>query len=113
MPLWRGTVSGILFAEVIGSGGGIEACGHLEAIARLPVTGHRAWGALRQGWMKGHSRGLLRLRAFEDGARMARNAINACITFMLLGRRSMPWTELPAYLDQVHLYRGPTAVSWA
>ena len=79
--LWRDGF-GILFAEVIGAGGGIEAVREtLEAIARLPVDlvipGHGAPfvevdDALRAAFS--------RLQAFEqDGARLARNAIRACI----------------------------------
>lgn len=105
--LWRDGF-GILFAEVIGSGGGIEAVrSTLEAIARLPIDrvipGH---GAPFVEVDEALAAAFSRLRAFEeDGARMARNAIRACITFMLLERRSMPLDELPAYLDRVHLYR--------
>ena len=105
--LWRDGF-GILFAEVIGSGGGIEAVrSTLEAIARLPIDrvipGH---GAPFVEVDEALAAAFSRLRAFEeDGARMARNAIRACITFMLLERRSMPLDELPAYLDRVYLYR--------
>ncbi len=105
--LWRQGF-GILFVEVIGAGGGIEAVREtLEAIARLPVDrvipGHGAPfvevdEALRAAFA--------RLQAFEqDGARMARNAIRACITFMLLEQRSIDLDALPNYLDEVHLYR--------
>ncbi len=105
--LWRDGF-GILFAEVIGAGGGIAAVREtLEAIARLPVDvvipGHGAPfvevdDALRAAFA--------RLQAFEqDGARMARNAIRACFTFMLLEQRSIDLDALPAYLDEVHLYR--------
>ncbi len=105
--LWRDGF-GILFAEVIGAGGGIEAVREtLEAIARLPVDlvipGHGAPfvevdDALRAAFS--------RLQAFEqDGARMARNAIRACITFMLLEQRRIDLDALPVYLAEVHLYR--------
>ncbi len=105
--LWRDGF-GILFAEVIGAGGGIAAVREtLEAIARLPVDvvipGHGAPfvevdDALRAAFA--------RLQAFEqDGARMARNAIRACFTFMLLEQRSIDLDALPTYLDEVHLYR--------
>lgn len=105
--LWQNGF-GILFAEVIGAGGGIEAVREtLEAIARLAVDlvipGHGAPfvdvdGALRAAFS--------RLRAFEqDGARMARNAIRACVTFMLLEQRSIDLDALPAYLAEVPLYR--------
>jgi hypothetical protein len=52
------------------------------------------------------ARAFARLRAFEeDGARMARNAIRACITFSLLDRRSIALDDLPEHLDRVTLYR--------
>lgn len=105
--LWRDGF-GILFAEVIGSGGGLEgARSTLEAIARLPVErvipGHGAPFVEVEEALKA---AFARLRAFEeDGGRMARNAIRACITFALLERREMDIDTLPAYLEQVPLYR--------
>jgi len=51
-------------------------------------------------------RAFARLQAFEaDGARMARNAIRACVTFKLLDVRSMALDELPRHLDETPLYR--------
>ena len=105
--LWRDGF-GILFADVVGSGGGLEAARlTLEAIARLPVDlvipGH---GAPFVEVDEALEAAFARLRAFEeDGARMARNAIRACFTFMLLEQRSMALDALPPYLDSVHLYR--------
>lgn len=105
--LWRDGF-GILFAEVIGSGGGLEgARATLEAIARLPIDrvipGHGApFAEVDEALEAAFSR----LRSFEDdGARMARNAIRACITFMLLEQRRMDLDTLPAYLAEVPLYR--------
>ena len=105
--LWREGF-GILFVEVIGLGGGIQAVREtLEGIARLPVDhvipGH---GAPFVEVDEALASAFSRLRAFEeDGARMARNAIRACLTFTLLEQRSMDLDGLPAYLDEVPLYR--------
>jgi len=105
--LWRDGF-GILFAEVIGAGGGLEgARSTLEAIARLPVErvipGH---GAPFVEVEEALESAFARLRAFEeDGARMARNAIRACFTFTLLERRSLNIGSLPDYLASVPLYR--------
>lgn len=105
--LWRDGF-GILFAEVIGSGGGLEgARATLEAIARLSVDrvipGH---GAPFVEVDEALGAAFARLKAFEDdGARMARNAIRACVTFMLLEQRRMDLDTLPAYLAEVPLYR--------
>ncbi len=104
--LWRDGF-GILFAEVIGSGGGLEAArATLEAIARLPVDwvipGH---GAPFVEVDEALATAFARLRYFEeDGARMARNAIRACFTFMLLERREIALDSLPEYLASVPLY---------
>lgn len=104
--LWREGF-GILFSEVLGSGGGIAgARGTLEAIAGLPIT----------GVIPGHGEPFVevdealaaafaRLRAFEeDGSRMARNAIRACITFRLLEKRRVSMEWLAAHLAEVPLY---------
>lgn len=105
--LWRDGF-GILFAEVIGTGGGLEgARATLEAIARLPVEhvipGH---GAPFIEVEEALDAAFARLRAFEeDGARMARNAIRACFTFTLLEQRSLEIDSLPDYLVSVPLYR--------
>lgn len=105
--LWRDGF-GILFAEVIGSGGGLEAAqATLEAIARLPVDrvipGH---GAPFVEVDEALAAAFARLRYFQqDGARMARNAIRACVTFMLLEQRRVSLDTLPAYLEAVPLYR--------
>jgi len=105
--LWRDGF-GILFPEVIGEGGGIEAAREtLEAIGRLSVDlvipGHGA-PFVEVGEALESAFG--RLRAFEeDGARMARNALRACITFTLLERGRMSIETLPHYLDTVPLYR--------
>ena len=105
--LWRNGF-GILFADVIGAGGGIEAArATLEAIGRLSIDwvipGH---GAPFVEVDEALAAGFARLRYFEeDGARMARNAIRACFTFTLLERRTMPLDSLPAHLARVDLFR--------
>ncbi len=105
--LWRNGF-GILFADVIGAGGGIEAArATLEAIGRLSIDwvipGH---GAPFVEVDEALAAGFARLRYFEeDGARMARNAIRACFTFTLLERRSMPLDSLPDHLARVALFR--------
>lgn len=105
--LWRDGF-GILFADVLGTGDGLgEARRTLEAIGRLPVDlvlpGH---GAPFAEFDDALERAFTRLRAFEaDGARMARNAIRACVTFKLLEVRSMALDELPRHLDETPLYR--------
>ena len=51
-------------------------------------------------------RAFARLAAFEaDAERMARNALRACLTFNLMECRSVDLDALPAYLDEVGLYR--------
>ncbi|MDX5409287.1 MAG: MBL fold metallo-hydrolase, partial [Thauera sp.] len=105
--LWRDGF-GILFADVLGTGDGLgEARRTLEGIGRLAVDvvipGH---GAPFAEFDDALERAFARLRAFEaDGARMARNAIRACITFKLLDVRSMALDELPRHLDETPLYR--------
>ncbi|NMG30273.1 MBL fold metallo-hydrolase [Aromatoleum evansii] len=109
--LWRDGF-GILFAEVLGTGDGIGATRRtLEAIARLAVDvvipGH---GAPFVEFDDALARAFARLRAFEeDGARMARNAIRACMTFSLLDARSMRIDALAEHLDGVPLYREANA----
>ena len=105
--LWRDGF-GILFAEVMGQGDALgEARRTLEAIGRLAVDavipGH---GAPFAEFDDALERAFARLQAFEaDGARMARNAIRACVTFKLLDVRSMALDELPRHLDETPLYR--------
>ncbi|WP_018991905.1 MBL fold metallo-hydrolase [Aromatoleum toluclasticum] len=109
--LWRDGF-GILFAEVLGQGDGIGATRRtLESIARLPVDivipGH---GAPFVEFDDALARAFARLRAFEeDGARMARNAIRACMTFSLLDARSMRIDALAEHLASVPLYREANA----
>lgn len=109
--LWRDGF-GILFADVLGTGDGLgEARRTLEAIGRLAVDvvipGH---GAPFAEFDDALERAFARLRAFEaDGARMARNAIRACVTFKLLEVRSMALDELPRHLDETPLYRAANA----
>ena len=105
--LWRDGF-GILFADVLGTGDGLgEARRTLEGIGRLAVDivipGH---GAPFTEFDDALERAFARLRAFEaDGARMARNAIRACITFRLLDVRSMALDALPQHLAETPLYR--------
>ncbi|WP_332670403.1 MBL fold metallo-hydrolase [Aromatoleum sp.] len=105
--LWRDGF-GILFADVLGSGDGIGAARRtLEAIARLPIDvvipGH---GASFVEVDDALARAFARLRAFEeDGARMARNAIRACMTFSLLDTRSIALDAVAEHLARVPLYR--------
>lgn len=105
--LWRDGF-GILFADVLGSGDGIGAARRtLDAIARLSidvvVPGH---GAPFVEVDDALARAFARLRAFEeDGARMARNAIRACMTFSLLDTRSIALDAVAAQLARVPLYR--------
>jgi glyoxylase-like metal-dependent hydrolase (beta-lactamase superfamily II) len=109
--LWRDGF-GILFADVLGTGDGVGAARRtLEAIARLPIDvvipGH---GAPFVEVDDALERAFARLRAFEeDGARMARNAIRACMTFALLDVRAMALADLPDYLARVPLYREANA----
>jgi glyoxylase-like metal-dependent hydrolase (beta-lactamase superfamily II) len=109
--LWRDGF-GILFAEVLGSGDALgEARRTLEAIGRLAVDtvipGH---GAPFVEFDDALERAFARLRAFEaDGARMARNAIRACLTFKLLEVRGMALDELARHLDETPLYRTANA----
>ena len=109
--LWRDGF-GILFAEVLGTGDGIGATRRtLEAISRLSVDivipGH---GAPFVEFDDALERAFSRLAAFEaDGARMARNAIRACIVFRLLDVRDMDIEALAAHLDEVPLYREANA----
>ncbi len=105
--LWRDGF-GILFADVLGTGDGLgEARRTLEGISRLAVDvvipGH---GAPFAEFDDALERAFARLRAFEaDGARMARNAIRACITFKLLDVRSIALNELLRHLAETPLYR--------
>lgn len=109
--LWRDGF-GILFADVLGTGDGVGATrSTLEAIARLSVDvvipGH---GAPFVEFDDALERAFGRLAAFEaDGARIARNAIRACITFTLLDRRAMDIEALSQHLGEVALYREANA----
>lgn len=104
--LWRDGF-GILFSEVLGSGGGIAgARATLEAIARLPIAGViPGHGAPFVEVDEALAAAFARLRAFEeDGSRMARNAIRACITFRLLAERRVSLEWLANHLAEVPLY---------
>ncbi|ANQ83486.1 MBL fold metallo-hydrolase [Azoarcus olearius] len=109
--LWRDGF-GILFADVLGRGDALGAAREtLEAFGRLAVDvvipGHGAPFADVDGALE---RAFARLAAFEaDGARMARNAIRACITFRLLEHRRLALDDLAAHLDATPLYRSANA----
>lgn len=104
--LWRDGF-GILFADVLGSGDGVgSARSTLEALARLSVDvvipGH---GAPFTEFDDALERAFARLKAFElDGGKIARNAIRACITFLLLDRRTIELEWLQEHLASVPLY---------
>ena len=98
---------GIVFADVLGSGGGLAATRTtLEMLGRLAVDavipGHGAVfadvdAALDRAWK--------RLAAFEDDpARMARNAIKACFIFNLLDLQRLPLAEFEAYVAGVPFF---------
>lgn len=98
---------GIVFADVLGSGGGLAATRTtLDMLGRLAVDtvipGHGAvfgdvGAALERAWK--------RLAAFEqDPARMARNAIKACFIFNLLELQRLPLAELESYVAGVPLF---------
>lgn len=109
--LWRDGF-GILFADVLGTGDGVgEARRTLEALGRLAVDvvipGH---GAPFVEFDDALERAFARLAAFEaDGARIARNAIRACMSFALLDVRRMALDTLPDYLATTPLYREANA----
>lgn len=105
--LWRHGF-GILFADVIGAGGGLDAAREtLERLARLPIDcvipGH---GAPFVEVDQAFESAFARLQAFEqDGSRIARNALRGCLSFTLLERGQLALDTLPAYLASVPLYR--------
>ncbi|NTV11231.1 MAG: MBL fold metallo-hydrolase [Zoogloea sp.] len=105
--LWRDGF-GIVFPEVLGTDDGLAAArSTLEALARMPVDlvipGH---GAPFVEVDEAFEAAFGRLRAFEeDGARMARNALRACLGFTLLDVRRISLEALPARLAEVPLYR--------
>lgn len=109
--LWRDGF-GVMFAELHGDSSGLPAQRRtLELLRELDVRtvipGH---GAPFAEFDDALERAFARIRAFEDdGARMARNAIRACITFKLLEVRSMALAELPRHLDETPLYRTANA----
>ena len=109
--LWRDGF-GILFADVLGHGDGVgETRRTLEALGRLAVDavipGH---GAPFADFDEALERAFARLAAFEaDGARIARNAIRGCITFMLLDARRIGLAALTRHLVDTPLYREANA----
>lgn len=109
--LWRDGF-GVMFGDVLGNADALGAARQtLDRLARLAVDvvvpGH---GAPFCDVDEAFERAYARLRAFEeDGARMARNAIRACMTFWLLDVRAVELDRLPAHLDSVPLYREANA----
>ncbi len=104
--LWRDGF-GIVFAEVMGLGEGLQATRTtLETIGRLDVgiviPGH---GAPFAEFDDALVRAFRRVDAFaEDPGRMARNAIKACFTFNLLELESLPRAALPGYLESIPFF---------
>lgn len=99
---------GIVFGEVMGRPGALRATREtLDMIGRLAVDavipGH---GAAFVDVDAALERACRRLSAFEqDPARMARNAIKACMTFNLLDLGRLPRSELESYVASVPLFR--------
>lgn len=105
--LWRDGF-GIVFGEVMGKPGALRATREtLDMIGRLAVDivipGH---GAAFEDVGAALDRAYKRLAAFEqDPARMARNAIKACMTFNLLDIGRLPRAELESYIAGVPFFR--------
>ncbi|HEX8964255.1 MAG TPA: MBL fold metallo-hydrolase [Rhodocyclaceae bacterium] len=99
---------GIVFGEVMGKPGALRATREtLDMIGRLGVDviipGH---GAPFEDVNAALGRAYRRLAAFEqDPARMARNAIKACMTFNLLDIGRLPRAELESYVAGVPFFR--------
>jgi glyoxylase-like metal-dependent hydrolase (beta-lactamase superfamily II) len=99
---------GIVFGEVMGKPGALRATREtLDMIGRLAVDvvipGH---GAAFDDVGAALERAYTRLAAFEqDPARMARNAIKACMTFNLLDLGRLPRGDLESYIEQVPIFR--------
>ncbi len=99
---------GIVFGEVLGKPGALRATretldmiGHLAVDVVIP--GH---GAPFDDVAAALGRAYKRLAAFEeDPARVARNAIKACMTFNLLDLGRLPRAELEAYVQSVPFFR--------
>jgi len=86
-------------------GATLEALGRLAVDAVIP--GH---GAPFADFDEALERAFARLAAFEaDGARIARNAIRGCITFMLLDARRIGLAALTRHLVDTPLYREANA----
>jgi glyoxylase-like metal-dependent hydrolase (beta-lactamase superfamily II) len=105
--LWREGF-GIVFGEVLGKPGALRATREtLDMIGRLTVDviipGH---GAPFDDVGPALERAYKRLAAFEqDPAKMARNAIKACMTFNLLDLGRLPRGELESYVASVPFFR--------
>ena len=99
---------GVQFAELFGTADGLAATRKtLEAIGRLSIDGViPGHGACFGDVDAALGRAFARLAAFEaDGERMARNAIRALLSFSLMECRSIALDSLPAYLQEVAVYR--------
>jgi glyoxylase-like metal-dependent hydrolase (beta-lactamase superfamily II) len=105
--LWRDGF-GIVFGELLGHPGALAATrGTLNMLSRLAVDtvipGH---GAPFADVPEALDRAFRRLAAFDaDPARVARNAVKACLTFNLLDLGRLPKAELAGYLETVPLFR--------
>ncbi|HEX8962602.1 MAG TPA: MBL fold metallo-hydrolase [Rhodocyclaceae bacterium] len=104
--LWRDGF-GIVFGEVMGKPGALQATRDtLDMIGRLAVDvvipGHGApFGDVGEALGRAYKR----LAAFEqDPARMARNALKACMTFNLLDIGCLRRTELESYVASVPFF---------
>lgn len=99
---------GVQFAELFGTHDGLAATrATLDAIGRLAIDlvipGH---GAPFTDVDAALERAFSRLAAFEaDGTRMARSGLKALLSFHLMECRSMALDAVPAYLQEVPLYR--------
>jgi glyoxylase-like metal-dependent hydrolase (beta-lactamase superfamily II) len=99
---------GIVFGEVMGKPGALRITREtLDMIGRLAVDvvipGH---GAAFDDVGAALERAYQRVAAFEqDPARMARNAIKACMTFNLLDLGRLRRDELEAHIDSVPFFR--------
>lgn len=104
--LWRDGF-GIVFGEVMGRPGALQATREtLDMIGRLAVDivipGH---GAPFEDVGAALDRAYKRLAAFEqDPARMARNALKACMTFNLLDIGRLKRSELESYVASVPFF---------
>ena len=70
---------------------------------RIVIPGH---GDPFTAFIPAVERALQRTAAFEnDSLRVARHALKVVLAFTLLDKQRMPLADLPAYVDQVEIYR--------